>query len=158
MLREEQKTLQLASQKNQQKQIEQTEKLIEKFRAKASKATMAQSLIKKLDKIERIEVDEDDNSVMTLKFPVSTTPGKVVVEATQISKEYGDLKVLQHIDLMVDRGSKIAFVGQNGQGKSTLAKIIVGDLEAKGDVKLGHQHDPKLPPNSCEESSACEAN
>ena len=138
VLREEQKTLQLASQKNQQKQIEQTEKLIEKFRAKASKATMAQSLIKKLDKIERIEVDEDDNSVMTLKFPVSTTPGKVVIEATQISKEYGDLKVLQHIDLMVDRGSKIAFVGQNGQGKSTLAKIIVGDLEAKGDVKLGH--------------------
>ena len=138
VLREEQKTLQLASQKNQQKQIEQTEKLIEKFRAKASKATMAQSLIKKLDKIERIEVDEDDNSVMTLKFPVSTTPGKVVVEATQISKEYGDLKVLQNIDLMVDRGSKIAFVGQNGQGKSTLAKIIVGDLEAKGDVKLGH--------------------
>lgn len=138
VLREEQKTLQLASQKNQQKQIEQTEKLIEKFRAKASKATMAQSLIKKLDKIERIEVDEDDNSVMTLKFPVSTTPGKVVVEATQISKEYGDLKVLQNIDLMVDRGSKIAFVGQNGQGKSTLAKIIVGDLEAKGAVKLGH--------------------
>jgi len=138
VLRVEQKTLQLASQKNQQKQIEQTEKLIEKFRAKASKATMAQSLIKKLDKIERIEVDEDDNSVMTLKFPVSTPPGKVVVEATQISKEYGDLKVLQHIDLMVDRGSKIAFVGQNGQGKSTLAKIIVGDLEAKGDVKLGH--------------------
>jgi len=137
-LREEQKTLQLASQKNQQKQIEQTEKLIEKFRAKASKATMAQSLIKKLDKIERIEVDEDDNSVMTLKFPVSTTPGKVVVEATQICKDYGDLKVLQNIDLMVDRGSKIAFVGQNGQGKSTLAKIIVGDLQSKGDVKLGH--------------------
>ena len=138
VLREEQKSLQLASQKNQQKQIEQTEKLIEKFRAKASKATMAQSLIKKLDKIERIEVDEDDNSVMTLKFPVSVTPGKVVVEAIQISKAYDDLKVLQNIDLMVDRGSKIAFVGQNGQGKSTLAKIIVGDLEAKGEVKLGH--------------------
>ena len=138
ILREEQKSLQLASQKNQQKQIEQTEKLIEKFRAKASKATMAQSLIKKLDKIERIEVDEDDNSVMTLKFPVSVTPGKVVVEAIQISKAYDDLKVLQNIDLMVDRGSKIAFVGQNGQGKSTLAKIIVGDLEAKGEVKLGH--------------------
>ncbi|MDG1285387.1 MAG: ABC-F family ATP-binding cassette domain-containing protein [Flavobacteriaceae bacterium] len=138
VLREEQKSLQLASQKNQQKQIEQTEKLIEKFRAKASKATMAQSLIKKLDKIERIEVDEDDNSVMTLKFPTSITPGKVVVEATQISKAYSDLKVLQDIDLMVDRGSKIAFVGQNGQGKSTLAKIIVGDLDAKGEVKLGH--------------------
>ena len=137
-LREEQKMLQLASQKNQQKQIEQTEKLIEKFRAKASKATMAQSLIKKLDKIERIEVDEDDNSVMTLKFPLSKIPGKVVVEATQICKDYGDLKVLKNIDLMVDRGSKIAFVGQNGQGKSTLAKIIVGDLQAKGDIKLGH--------------------
>ena len=137
-LREEQKTLQLASQKNQQRQIEQTEKLIEKFRAKASKATMAQSLIKKLDKIERIEVDEDDNSVMTLKFPLSKIPGKVVVEATQICKDYGDLKVLKNIDLMVDRGSKIAFVGQNGQGKSTLAKIIVGDLQAKGDIKLGH--------------------
>jgi len=66
------------------------------------------------------------------------TPGKVVVEAIQISKAYDDLKVLQNIDLMVDRGSKIAFVGQNGQGKSTLAKIIVGDLEAKGEVKLGH--------------------
>ena len=138
VLREEQKSLQLASQKNQQKQIEQTEKLIEKFRAKASKATMAQSLIKKLDKIERIEVDEDDNSVMTLKFPTSITPGKIVVEVTQISKAYGDLKVLQDIDLMVDRGSKIAFVGQNGQGKSTLAKILVGDLDAKGEVKLGH--------------------
>ena len=75
---------------------------------------------------------------MTLKFPVSVTPGKVVVEAIQISKAYDDLKVLQNIDLMVDRGSKIAFVGQNGQGKSTLAKIIVGDLEAKGEVKLGH--------------------
>jgi len=137
-LREEQKTLQLASQKNQQKQIEQTEKLIEKFRAKASKDTMGQSLIKKLDKIERIEVDEDDNSVMTLKFPLSTIPGKVVVEATQICKDYGDLKVLKNIDLMVDRGSKIAFVGQNGQGKSTLAKIIVGDLQSKGVVKLGH--------------------
>ena len=138
LLREEIMTQQRAAQKNQAKEIEQTEKLIERFRAKASKATMAQSLIKKLDKIERIEVDEDDNSVMTLKFPVSTTPGKVVVEATQITKDYGDLQVLQHIDLMVDRGSKIAFVGQNGQGKSTLAKIIVGDLEAKGDIKLGH--------------------
>ena len=81
---------QLASQKNQQKQIEHTEKLIEKFRAKASKATMAQSLIKKLDKIDRIEVDEDDNSVITLNFPVSISPGKVVIEAENISKSYGE--------------------------------------------------------------------
>jgi len=124
ILRNEIKTQQLASQKNQQKQIEQTEKLIEKFRAKASKATMAQSLIKKLDRMDRIEVDEDDNSVMTLNFPISITPGKVVIEAENISKSYADNHVLSNINLMIERDSKTAFVGQNGQGKSTLAKII----------------------------------
>ena len=138
VLRQELREQQLASQKNQEKQIQQTEKLIEKFRAKASKASMAQSLIKKLDKIDRIEVDEDDNSVMTLKFPVSVVPGKVVVEAHDVSKSYGDKNVLNHIDLLIERDSKTAFVGQNGQGKSTLAKIIVGELEHKGEVKLGH--------------------
>ncbi|MFB9053515.1 ABC-F family ATP-binding cassette domain-containing protein [Formosa undariae] len=138
VLRQEIRDQQMASQKNQQKQIEQTEKLIEKFRAKASKATMAQSLIKKLDKIDRIEVDEDDNSVMTLNFPVSVTPGKVVVEANDIVKEYGDKKVLQGVSLHIERDSKTAFVGQNGQGKSTLAKIIVGELEHGGQLKLGH--------------------
>ncbi|MDW5287536.1 ABC-F family ATP-binding cassette domain-containing protein [Formosa sp. PL04] len=138
VLRQEIRDQQVASQKNQQKQIEQTEKLIEKFRAKASKATMAQSLIKKLDKIDRIEVDEDDNSVMTLNFPVSVIPGKVVVEANNIVKEYGDKKVLQGISLHIERDSKTAFVGQNGQGKSTLAKIIVGELEYEGQLKLGH--------------------
>ena len=138
VLREEMKTLQLASQKNQQKQIEQTEKLIEKFRAKASKATMAQSLIKKLDKIDRIEVDEDDNSVMAVNFPVSVVPGKVVIETHKVSKNYDKLQVLQNVNLQVERDSKIAFVGQNGQGKSTLAKIIVGELKHDGNVKLGH--------------------
>ncbi|TVZ57665.1 ATP-binding cassette subfamily F protein 3 [Flavobacteriaceae bacterium MAR_2010_105] len=138
VLRNEIKTQQLAAQKNQAKQIEQTEKLIEKFRAKASKASMAQSLIKKLDRIDRIEVDEDDNSVMTLNFPVSITPGKVVVEARHISKRYGDLEVLRNIDLTIERESKTAFVGQNGQGKSTLAKIIVGELKHEGQLKLGH--------------------
>jgi len=138
VLRNEIKTQQLASQKNQAKQIAQTEKLIEKFRAKASKATMAQSLIKKLEKVDRIEVDKDDNSVMKLSFPISVTPGKVVVEAENISKNYGDLSVLQNISLSVDRDSKIAFVGQNGQGKSTLAKIIVGDIKSEGNIKLGH--------------------
>ena len=138
VLREELKVQQLASQKNQQKQIEQTEKLIEKFRAKASKATMAQSLIKKLDRIDRIEVDEDDNSVMTLKFPVSVTPGKVVIEAHDISKSYGSNQVLKHIDIVIERDSKTAFVGQNGQGKSTLAKIMVGDIKFDGHLKLGH--------------------
>lgn len=138
VLRNELREQQLASQKNQQKQIEQTEKLIDKFRAKASKATMAQSLIKKLDKIDRIEVDEDDNSVMTLRFPISVTPGKVVIEADNISKNYGDNQVLQNVDLMVEREAKIAFVGQNGQGKSTLAKIIVGEIEHSGKLNLGH--------------------
>ncbi|NGX83407.1 ABC-F family ATP-binding cassette domain-containing protein [Aequorivita sp. KMM 9714] len=138
VLRNELREQQLASQKNQQKQIEQTEKLIDKFRAKASKATMAQSLIKKLDKIDRIEVDEDDNSVMTLHFPISVTPGKVVIEAEGITKNYGEKKVLNDIDLLVERDSKIAFVGQNGQGKSTLAKIIVGEIEYGGKLNLGH--------------------
>lgn len=138
VLRQELREQQLASQKNQEKQIQQTEKLIEKFRAKASKASMAQSLIKKLDKIDRIEVDEDDNSVMTLKFPVSVVPGKVVVEAHHISKNYGNKNVLKNINLLIERDSKTAFVGQNGQGKSTLAKIIVGELSHEGTLKLGH--------------------
>jgi ATP-binding cassette subfamily F protein 3 len=137
-LRAEQKALQIAAQKNQQKQIEHTEKLIEKFRAKASKATMAQSLIKKLDKIERIRVDEDDNAVMSVRFPISVNPGKVVLETQSVSKSYGDLEVLKNIDFTLERGQKIAFVGQNGQGKSTLAKILVGELSAGGSVKLGH--------------------
>lgn len=137
-LRAEQKALQLAAQKNQQKQIQQTEKLIEKFRAKASKATMAQSLIKKLDKIDRIRVDQDDNSVMSVRFPISVVPGKVVIEATNVSKSYGDLEVLNSINLIVERGQKVAFVGQNGQGKSTLAKILVNELSSEGQVNLGH--------------------
>ena len=138
VLRSEIRAQQMAAQKNQQKQIEQTEKLIEKFRAKANKATMAQSLIKKIDKIDRIEVDEEDNSVMTLNFPVSITPGKIVVEAENLSKSYGDKLVLTDIDLLIERGSKIAFVGQNGQGKSTLAKMMVNDISYEGQMKIGH--------------------
>lgn len=137
-LRKEMKVQQLAAQKNQEKKIEQTEKLIEKFRAKASKATMAQSLIKKLDKIDRIEVDEDDNSVMSLNFPVSITPGKIVVEVDNVSKSYGDLQVLDKVNLTIPRDIKTAFVGQNGQGKSTLAKIIVGEIKHQGNLNLGH--------------------
>tara|TARA_R110000796_G_scaffold250788_4_gene380809 strand:+ start:185835 stop:187748 length:1914 start_codon:yes stop_codon:yes gene_type:complete len=138
VLRNEIKEQQLSAQKNQEKQIQQTEKLIEKFRAKASKASMAQSLIKKLDKLDRIEVDEDDNSVMNLRFPISITPGKVVVEIENLSKHYGKKEVLNDIDLLIERDIKTAFVGQNGQGKSTLAKIIVGELEHQGKLKLGH--------------------
>ena len=138
IFRDELRTQQLASQKNQQKQIEHTEKLINKFRAKASKASMAQSLIKKLDKIDRIEVDEDDHSVMTVNFPISITPGKVVLELSNIEKHYGELQVLNAVNLMVARDNKIAFVGQNGQGKSTLAKIIVQEIDFGGELKLGH--------------------
>jgi ATP-binding cassette subfamily F protein 3 len=137
-LREEIKEKQLQTQKNQQKEIEQTEKLIEKFRAKASKASMAQSLIKKLEKVERIEVDQDDNAVMNVRFAISKEPGKIIVEAENLAKSYGDKKVLENVDLLIERNSKIAFVGQNGQGKSTLAKMMVGEIPFKGHLKLGH--------------------
>jgi ATP-binding cassette subfamily F protein 3 len=137
-LRHEIREKQLATQKNQAKKIEETEKLIEKFRAKASKASMAQSLIKKLDKVERIEVDEDDNSVMNISFPVSKVPGRVVIEADNVTKAYGDKVILKDISLLVERGSKIAFVGQNGQGKSTFIKAIVNEFEYQGEIKLGH--------------------
>lgn len=137
-LRHEIREKQLATQKNQAKKIEETEKLIEKFRAKASKASMAQSLIKKLDKVERIEVDEDDNSVMNISFPVSKVPGKVVIEAEAVTKSYGDKTILKDISLLVERGSKIAFVGQNGQGKSTFIKAIVNEFEYSGEIKMGH--------------------
>ena len=138
VLRNEIKEQQISAQKNQDKQIQQTERLIEKFRAKASKASMAQSLIKKIDKIERIKVDKDDNSVMKLRFPISIRPGKVVAEIEGLSKSYESNQVLSDIDLLIERESKIAFVGQNGQGKSTLAKMIVGDINGSGLMKLGH--------------------
>ncbi len=138
VLRGEMKQQQLNAQKNQEKEIQQAERLIEKFRAKSTKASMAQSLIKKLDKIERIEVDEDDYSVMNLRFAVSIMPGKVVTEIENLSKSYGDNLVLQNINLLIERNSKTAFVGQNGQGKSTLAKIMVGELAYDGHLKLGH--------------------
>ena len=138
VLREEIREQQLATKKNQDKQIQHTEKLIEKFRAKASKATMAQSLIKKLDRMDRIEVDEEDNATMTVKFPLSIQPGKVVIEAEGLRKSYGKKQVLNNVDLLVERGSKIAFVGQNGQGKTTLAKMINSEISFEGALKLGH--------------------
>jgi len=138
VLRQEIRDQQLSIQKNQDKEIQQAERLIEKFRAKSTKASMAQSLMKKLDKMDRIEVDEDDNSVMSLRFPISVTPGKVVVEIEELAKNYGDNQVLEHINLLIERNSKTAFVGQNGQGKSTLAKIMIGDVDYDGHLKLGH--------------------
>lgn len=137
-LRAEIKEKQLQAQKNQEKEIQHTQKLIEKFRAKANKASMAQSLIKKLDKVERIEVDQDDNAVMNIRFEISKDPGKIVVEAEHVGKRYGDKEVLQDVNLLIERNSRIAFVGQNGQGKSTLAKMIVGEIPYDGHLKLGH--------------------
>ncbi|WGH75090.1 ATP-binding cassette domain-containing protein [Tenacibaculum tangerinum] len=137
-LRAEIKEKQLQTQKNQQKEIEHTEKLIEKFRAKASKASMAQSLIKKLEKVERIEVDQDDNAVMNIRFEISKEPGKIIVEAENLAKSYGKKEVLKNVNLLIERNSRIAFVGQNGQGKSTLAKMIVGEIPFEGSLKLGH--------------------
>jgi ATP-binding cassette subfamily F protein 3 len=138
LLRDEIKEKQLQAQKNQEKEIKATQILIDKFRAKANKASMAQSLIKKLDKVELIEVDDDDNAVMNIRFQISKDPGKVVFEAENLSKSYGDKHVLENVDLLIERNSKIAFVGQNGQGKSTLAKIMVGEIAHGGHLKLGH--------------------
>ena len=139
VFREEIKSQQISAQKNQEKHIQHTEKLIQKFKAKASKASMAQSLMKKIEKIDRIEVDQDDNSVMKLNFNISINPGKVVAEIENLSKSYDDNNVLSNVNLLIERKSKIAFVGQNGQGKSTLAKIMVGELTpSSGNSKLGH--------------------
>lgn len=138
LLRHELRAQQQAAQKNQEKQIQQTEKLIERFRAKASKASMAQSLIKKLDKIDRIEIDPEENRKIKFEFGISHQPGKIILETQNISKAYDDKQVLNGVDMEVVRGEKIAFVGQNGQGKSTLAKIIVDEISYQGEVKLGH--------------------
>ena len=138
LLRGEIKEKQLQAQKNQEREIKQKQFLIDKFKAKASKASMAQSLMKQLDKVELIEVDQDDNATMNVRFQISKEPGKIIVEAENLSKSYGDNHVLEKVDLLIERNSKIAFVGQNGQGKSTLAKMMVGDIPFKGSLKLGH--------------------
>lgn len=138
VLREEMRANQLAAQKNQAKMIEDTEKLINKFRAKANKASMAQSLIKKLDKIERIEVDEQDNAVMNISFPISINPGKIVLEIEQFEKSFDDKIILKNLNLNIERGDKVAFVGQNGEGKSTLIKAVLDEFDYKGNIKQGH--------------------
>ena len=138
VLRAEIKEKQLQAQKNQEKEIKQKQHLINKFKAKASKASMAQSLMKQLDKVELIEVDQDDNKAMSLRFAISKDPGKIIIEAENLSKSYGDKHVLSNVDLLIERNSKIAFVGQNGQGKSTLAKMMVNDIPFEGNLKLGH--------------------
>jgi len=137
-LRQELREKQLATAKNQERQIKHTEELIERFRAKASKASFAQSLIKKLDRIERIEVDDMDTSAMHFKFQPAPRSGKVVVKAEGVKKSYGDLQVLRGVDLEVERGDRVAFIGQNGQGKSTLVKALLKEIPAEGLMELGH--------------------
>ena len=137
-LRAEMREQQEATFKNQQKEIERTEKLIQKFKAKASKATMAQSLVKKLDRMDVVEIEQTDNAAMNINFAKSIQPGKIVLEIDKVSKSFGNKDVLDNVSLTLERGKRVAFVGQNGMGKSTLAKIIVGDVKAQGDINLGH--------------------
>ncbi len=136
--RKERRELQLASYENQQKFIADTERFIERFRYKATKATQVQSRVKALEKLVRVEVEQEDNSAMHFRFPDAPRAGKVVVWAKGISKAYGELKVLKNVDLMLDRGEKVAFVGKNGEGKTTLAKIVVGELEHGGTLEPVH--------------------
>ena len=138
VLREERRTQQLAAFKNQQKMIGDTEKFIERFRYKATKAVQVQSKIKQLNKLERLEVDDEDTSSINLRFPPSPRSGTVVVHAENLSKYYGPLCVLKNISLTITRGEKTAFVGRNGEGKTTLSKIITGETDCQGTLKTGH--------------------
>jgi ATP-binding cassette subfamily F protein 3 len=136
--KKEQREVQLASYRNQQKMIDETEKFIERFRYKATKAVQVQSRIKQLEKLDRIEVEEEDKSAINIKFPPAPRSGRVVVEAKAISKKYGENLVLNDINLNVENGDKIAFVGRNGEGKTTLVRIILDEIEHDGILKLGH--------------------
>ena len=138
-LRKDRQEKQIQSKKNQDKEVKQTKMLIDKFRYKKSKASFAQSLIKKLDKMEMIEVDQDETASMHFKFPPAPHSGKVTLKVNDVSKCYDELEVLKDIDLLLERGEKIAFVGKNGEGKTTLAKIIVNSIPFEGQVEYGHQ-------------------
>ena len=137
-LRQERREQQLNAYKNQQKKIEDTEKFIERFRYKATKSVQVQSRIKQLEKIDRIEVDEFDKATLNIKFPAAPRSGTVVVKADKLTKSYGDLLVLDEIDMSIERGEKIAFVGRNGEGKTTMARIIMNELAHNGKMDLGH--------------------
>jgi ATP-binding cassette subfamily F protein 3 len=139
ILKEERREKQLATFKNQQDQIKQIERNIERFKAKASKATFAQSLVKKLDKMDIVEVEQDDVRSMRFQFPMSQQSGKVVVTAKNLAKSYGDKQVFHDVNLEVERGDKVAFIGKNGMGKTTMAKIIAKEIDANsGKIELGH--------------------
>lgn len=139
IMRKERREMQQAAYQNQQKVIAEKERTITRFMAKATKTKMAQSMKKQLDKMERIEIDTEDSGAMKLKFPPAPRAGAVVIDAKQVTKNYGDLKVLEQVGLKLDRGDRVSFVGQNGQGKTTLAKILINELPATGgDITLGH--------------------
>lgn len=141
VLRKERRETQLAAAKNQQREIEKTERLIDQFRAKSSKASFAQSLIKKLDRMEIIEIDDEDNSSIRFRFPPAPRSGKVVVEAAECVKYYDDKCILNKVDVMIEREDKVAFVGRNGEGKSTMIRMIMGEATTSGEVKQGFSVD-----------------
>lgn len=138
ILRKELKETQMAAYVNQQKMIADTEEFIARFRYQATKAVQVQSRVKALDRLERLEVDDEDNSALRIKFPPALRSGTVVAEVRELTKNYGKLNVLKEIDLTIERGEKVAFVGKNGEGKTTLARIIMSELEYQGEMKLGH--------------------
>ncbi len=138
VLRQERKEQQENAQKNQQKIINQTEVLIDKYRAKANKASFAQSLIKKLDRMERVEVDEDDTAAMYFRFPPPAHSGKIVITAEHAGKEYGAKRIFSDANFIITKGEKIGFVGRNGEGKSTMMKMIAKKVDFEGTVTLGH--------------------
>jgi ATP-binding cassette, subfamily F, member 3 len=136
--KKEQQEIQMAAFRNQQKLIEDTEKFIERFRYKATKAVQVQSRIKHLEKLDRIEVEEADNSRLKIKFPPAPKSGREVVKAKNITKRYGDLLVLNDIDFNIENGDKVAFIGRNGEGKTTLVKVLLQQVDYQGDLKIGH--------------------
>jgi ATP-binding cassette, subfamily F, member 3 len=138
VLRQERREQQTAAYKNQQKLIEETQDFIDRFRYKATKSVQVQSRIKMLEKLDIIEIDEEDTSSINIKFPPSPRSGTVVLEIRGLSMSYGFHKVLDHVDLTIHRNEKVAFVGRNGQGKTTLSKIIIGELPHEGQLKPGH--------------------
>ncbi len=137
-LRKERLEQQMRAYQNQQKQIKETEDFIERFRYKATKSVQVQSRIKQLAKIERIEVDEVDTSRLNLKFPPAPRSGDYPVIADNVGKAYGDHQVFDHATFTIKRGEKVAFVGKNGEGKSTLVKCIMGEIPFTGNLKIGH--------------------
>ncbi|OFY87182.1 MAG: glycosyl transferase family 2 [Bacteroidetes bacterium RIFCSPLOWO2_12_FULL_35_15] len=138
VLRQERKEQQESAAKNQQKVIDQTEALIDKYRAKASKAAFAQSLIKKLDRMEIVEVDEGDTSTMAFRFPPPALSGKIVVTVENAGKEYGPKRIFKNANFILAKGEKIALIGRNGEGKSTMMKMIAQQIDFEGTVQLGH--------------------